>query len=110
MEDRMSVLRRRLIEIQEREKERLLLLVAEGCGENAASQLRSLLERQATETKAAQDENKRIVRALEDITPGGSEFVDDANNCIDYIKQRLATIPEMRRTIARLNKANTQAA
>jgi hypothetical protein len=36
-------------------------------------------------------ENARMCAALESLTPGGSEFHDSPQNCLDFVQDRLAT-------------------
>lgn len=37
----------------------------------------------------------KAMRALESLTPSGSEFVNDVDTCVQYIRQRLLSQHEM---------------
>lgn len=47
-----------------------------------------------SETKAnLQQENNKLKRLLEDLTPGGSEFYNDPQYCFNFVKKQLRSIP-----------------
>ena len=40
-------------------------------------------------------ENLRMVRALEDMTPGGSEFYWDFDRCLEFVQQKMESLQEI---------------
>lgn len=48
-------------------------------------------------------------RALESLTPGGSEFCGDAEACLAHVRQRLDTSHERGKKIVRLRRVMRQA-
>lgn len=58
--------------------------------------------------------NEELIRMIESLTPGGSEFVNDPFYCIEYIKNRTREIPKIilpfKRENERIKKVNDELA
>lgn len=52
------------------------------------------------------DEREKLMTTLEDMTPGGSEFVGDPFSCLEHLKGRGRTPIEQAKTIKALREAN----
>ena len=70
----------------------------------AQSQL-SELEARIADLEA---ENERLVKAIESLTPGGSEFFNDPDRCIDFLKHLPKMNVKLKLKNKRLREQNDQ--
>ena len=65
----------------------------------------ALAEKYGARAEAAESAHKKTMLLLEWLTPGGSEYVGDADRCVEYIRNKIETLQDIAKNAIKAKQA-----